>query len=37
VRAGALELHLGVEAGFRPAGKAHPGVRVQDLDAWPSS
>ena len=25
-------LHLGVEAGFRPARKAHPGLRMADLD-----
>ena len=33
VRADHLELHLGVEADFRPARKAHPGIRVADLDA----
>jgi len=33
VRADHLELHLGVEAEFRPARKAHPGIRVLDLDA----
>ena len=33
VRAGALELHLGVEDDFRPARKAHPGILVSDLDA----
>ncbi len=27
------ELHLGVEAAFSPAKKAHPGIRVADLDA----
>ena len=32
VRADALELHLGVEADFRPARKAHPGIRVTDID-----
>ncbi|RBY94961.1 glyoxalase [Blastococcus sp. TBT05-19] len=32
VRADTLELHLGVEQDFRPARKAHPGIRVQDLD-----
>jgi catechol 2,3-dioxygenase-like lactoylglutathione lyase family enzyme len=32
VRADSLELHLGVEADFRPARKAHPGIRVRDLD-----
>jgi catechol 2,3-dioxygenase-like lactoylglutathione lyase family enzyme len=30
-RSGALELHLGVEADFRPARKAHPGLLVEDL------
>jgi catechol 2,3-dioxygenase-like lactoylglutathione lyase family enzyme len=33
-RAGALELHLGVEDDFRPAGKAHPGLLVADLPAY---
>jgi catechol 2,3-dioxygenase-like lactoylglutathione lyase family enzyme len=33
VRADALEIHLGVEQDFRPARKAHPGIRVGDLDA----
>ena len=28
-----LELHLGVEVGFRPQRKAHPGIVVADLDA----
>ncbi|MBO0892049.1 MAG: glyoxalase [Acidothermales bacterium] len=32
VRADGLEIHLGVERGFRPARKAHPGIRVADLD-----
>ena len=32
VRADALELHLGVEAGFRPQRKAHPGIVTADLD-----
>ena len=31
-RAGGLELHLGVEAEFAPARKAHPGILVNDLD-----
>lgn len=31
--AGGVELHLGVEADFRPARKAHPGISVTDLDA----
>lgn len=30
-RSGAVELHLGVEADFRPARKAHPGLLVDDL------
>ena len=29
-----IELHLGVEDEFRPARKAHPGLLVDDLDAW---
>ncbi|MER7211349.1 VOC family protein [Streptosporangium sp. NPDC000239] len=29
-----IELHLGVEADFRPARKAHPGLMVEDLDHW---
>lgn len=33
VRGDALEIHLGVEDDFRPAKKAHPGIRVGDLDA----
>jgi catechol 2,3-dioxygenase-like lactoylglutathione lyase family enzyme len=32
-RGGGLELHLGVEADFRPAAKAHPGILVHNLDA----
>ncbi|GII57895.1 glyoxalase [Planotetraspora thailandica] len=32
VRADTLEIHLGVEQGFRPARKAHPGIRVTGLD-----
>jgi len=30
---GALKIHLGVEAGFRPARKAHPAFLVTDLEA----
>jgi catechol 2,3-dioxygenase-like lactoylglutathione lyase family enzyme len=30
--AGAVQLHLGVEADFRPARKAHPAFVVDDLD-----
>ncbi|MEV4380653.1 VOC family protein [Streptosporangium sp. NPDC049644] len=33
IRADNLEIHLGVENDFRPARKAHPGIRVADLDA----
>jgi catechol 2,3-dioxygenase-like lactoylglutathione lyase family enzyme len=29
---GALQLHLGVEADFRPARKAHPALLVDDLE-----
>ncbi|MDF5757687.1 VOC family protein [Spongiactinospora sp. TRM90649] len=32
VRADTLEIHLGVEGDFRPARKAHPGIRVAALD-----
>ena len=32
-RAGALEIHLGVEKEFHPARKAHPGILVTDIDA----
>jgi catechol 2,3-dioxygenase-like lactoylglutathione lyase family enzyme len=32
-RAGAQELHIGVEEPFAPARKAHPGLVVDDLDA----
>jgi catechol 2,3-dioxygenase-like lactoylglutathione lyase family enzyme len=28
-----IEIHIGVEEGFRPARKAHPGILVRDLDA----
>jgi catechol 2,3-dioxygenase-like lactoylglutathione lyase family enzyme len=30
-RAGSLEIHLGVEKDFAPAGKAHPAILVTDL------
>lgn len=30
---GPVQIHLGVEAEFRPARKAHPGLRCNDLDA----
>lgn len=32
-RSGSTELHLGVEADFHPARKAHPGLLSTDLDA----
>jgi len=32
-RAGAQELHVGVEEPFAPARKAHPGLVADDLDA----
>jgi catechol 2,3-dioxygenase-like lactoylglutathione lyase family enzyme len=32
-RSGDAELHLGIEADFRPARKAHPGLLVTGLDA----
>ena len=33
-RSGGVELHLGIEDDFRPAGKAHPGLLVADLPAY---
>jgi len=33
-RAGAVQLHLGIEDDFRPARKAHPGLRVTDISAY---
>lgn len=33
-QAGSVRLHLGVEDGFRPARKAHPGLRVRDIEAY---
>lgn len=32
--AGPVQLHLGIEADFRPARKAHPGVRVTGIEAY---
>lgn len=32
-RGGSVELHLGVERGFRPSAKAHPGLLVSDRAA----
>ncbi len=34
---GGLKVHLGVEAGFRPAKKAHPAFLVEDLAALKSA
>ena len=31
-----IELHLGVEADFRPARKAHPALLVSGIDDWAS-
>jgi catechol 2,3-dioxygenase-like lactoylglutathione lyase family enzyme len=31
-RLGSVQLHLGVDAEFRPARKAHPALRVEDLN-----
>ncbi|WAZ22261.1 glyoxalase [Streptomyces cinnabarinus] len=33
-RAGAVQLHLGIENDFRPARKAHPGLRVTGIEAY---
>ncbi|MEV5985761.1 glyoxalase [Streptomyces sp. NPDC052051] len=33
-RAGSVQLHLGIEKGFRPAKKAHPGLRVTDIEMY---
>ncbi|MEU9390407.1 VOC family protein [Streptomyces sp. NPDC048324] len=33
-QAGAVQLHLGVEENFRPARKAHPGLRVTGIEAY---
>ncbi|MEU7485745.1 glyoxalase [Streptomyces sp. NPDC042319] len=32
--AGRVRLHIGIEEGFRPAAKAHPGVLVTGIDAF---
>ncbi|MFF9486842.1 VOC family protein [Streptomyces sp. NPDC014676] len=32
--AGDVRLHLGIEDGFRPARKAHPGLRVTGVEAY---
>lgn len=33
-QAGPVQLHVGIEADFRPARKAHPGLRVRDIEAF---
>ncbi|MFC1458744.1 glyoxalase [Microvirga arabica] len=33
LESGEVRIHLGVEADFRPARKAHPAIAVADLDA----
>ncbi|MER6068800.1 VOC family protein [Streptomyces sp. NPDC001817] len=33
-QAGAVQLHLGIETDFRPAKKAHPGLRVEAIEAY---
>ncbi|MGW8633509.1 VOC family protein [Streptomyces sp. NPDC055793] len=33
-QAGTVRLHLGIEPGFRPARKAHPGLRVTGIEAY---
>ncbi|SOD86013.1 VOC family protein [Streptomyces sp. Ag109_G2-15] len=33
-QAGPVQLHLGIEKDFRPAKKAHPGLRVTDIEAY---
>jgi len=33
-RGNGIELHLGVEDGFRPARKAHPAILVTGIDRW---
>ncbi|MFF1561104.1 VOC family protein [Streptomyces sp. NPDC058279] len=32
--AGPVQLHVGIEDAFRPAGKAHPGLRVTGIEAY---
>jgi hypothetical protein len=33
-QAGPVQLHLGIEKDFRPAKKAHPGLRVTGIEAY---
>jgi len=32
-RSGSVELHVGIEADFQPARKAHPAIRVKQIEA----
>lgn len=32
--AGGVQLHLGIEEDFRPSKKAHPGLRVTDIETY---
>lgn len=33
-QAGPVQIHLGIEPEMRPSSKAHPALRVTELDAW---
>ncbi|MFE9096614.1 VOC family protein [Streptomyces sp. NPDC007264] len=33
-QAGTVQLHVGIEPGHRPSKKAHPGLRVTDIEAY---
>jgi catechol 2,3-dioxygenase-like lactoylglutathione lyase family enzyme len=33
LKAGTVEIHLGVDSQFRPAAKAHPGIAIVNIDA----
>jgi catechol 2,3-dioxygenase-like lactoylglutathione lyase family enzyme len=33
-QAGVVQLHLGIETDFRPAKKAHPGLRVTGIESY---
>ncbi|MFK0294408.1 VOC family protein [Streptomyces sp. NPDC090442] len=33
-QAGPVQLHLGIETDFRPAKKAHPGLRVAEIEEY---
>ena len=36
-RSGSVEIHLGVDADFRPSAKAHPGIVVPDISSLAAS